>query len=378
MKKYLASFIVLLMLLPHFCLPVQAKGNGDVSGNNLSVSADHMQRLFDAVKYRVALSNYVPEYVTDPKEPVNMILDTDYASDVDDVAAVRVAASMHKLGMINLCAVGTSTEGDYGTRALHGHLCMEGLSNIPCGYDDECVEDEGPHWEYFSWKYHDQSSYQLLRAPDLYKKIILENAEKGRKTRIVVLGYLTNIQELIMDPKGYELTSQWVDSIWIDGGAYPEPGYDNNFFLRPEATEAIRYCIDQSPCPLVFITNETGRYLPENKCVMCGSHLSRLDPDNNDPVSKSYRLFEEWNEGANLRGGHMGWDAMTVWAAGLPRKTSMTHISRIDAFVYENGLNEFIPNPEGRHAILERDHNDIWWYSNELERLVDYGITHIY
>lgn len=345
--------------------------DGTVSDGSVSVDTVSKDSISDdsISDDSVSEDSVSEDVLVDMSEQVrNIILDTDYASDVDDVAAVRVATSMHRMGMINLCALGTSCEGDYATRALHGQLCYDGLYEIPTGWYRDGVEDDSAFWDYFVWKYNDVQTYQLIDAVDLYKQTISANSLNGEKTRIVVLGFLVNIERLLMDEEGYQLVTDWVDSIWIDGGAYPMTGQDFNFFWKEECVRSIQYTIANSPVPLVFITNETGCDYNTNNCAYIGRNLSRLDPERNDPVSQAYYL------GLGRVCGHFGWDGMTVWCAGTSSEQNMTHITPIDAYVYDNGVNEFILNPDGKDAILERDHNEIWWYNTEMEKLIDYGV----
>ena len=63
----------------------------------------------------------------------DIIIDTDYASDVDDVAAVKVGVQMDRTGLINLKALATSADGDYVCRAAHGQLSYEGYNTLPVG-----------------------------------------------------------------------------------------------------------------------------------------------------------------------------------------------------------------------------------------------------
>ena len=377
-------------------------------------------------------------YIDDrlPYYPTNMIVDTDYMSDVDDVTALKIAALLHKQNRINLLGVATSTEGDYGTRGAHGQLSYEGLPNIPMGYSKTGVPETTPFLDYFNQRFSDPQNYTLMDSIELYKSILrdievsrdmskinalsmngisvndMETSEdpaklmdlvsanavsadlidrfqyglnqityntitdfwhetiSENKVRIVVLGYLTNIEDLLKDPEGYQLVAEKVDSIWVDGGAYPMDGMDNNLGLTGQATCATHYCINNCPVPIIFITNETGCNYMTGDCVSCGADLRKYDPDAHDPVSVAFREMEKNMEGVDTRGGYSGWDPLAVYAAALPLEECQMKVSRIDAVIKDNGVNVFTLNPEGRHAILERTNPNVKWYTEQMNLLI--------
>ena len=316
-----------------------------------------------------------PPFVDGSEMVRNIIVDTDYASDVDDVACIRVACSMAKLGLINLCATGTSSLGDYATRGLHGQLCCEGFPYVPTGYNPEGIECPSPFLQYFVQHYHDAGTYTVIDAVELYKAVISENAKKGEKTRIVTTGYLSNIERLLLDPVGMQLVKNNVDSIWVTGGGYPDPGRDYNFWWKEEATRAVQTCVMYSPVPLVFITGNTGHSTITGQYISGGINLWKLDPRSNDVVSRAYRCFEEAHEGSDLKGGYNAQDSIAVWAAGSSFEQSNMHIVRIDATILEDGTNIFLPNPNGRHAVLERNDENIFWYILQINKYIDYPLT---
>lgn len=319
----------------------------------------------------------IPPFVDGSEMVRNIIVDTDYSTDVDDVACIKVATSMATLGKINLCAVGTSTYGDYSTRGVHGQLACYGYAYVPTGYDPNGIWCESPFLEYFIRNYGDPGTYTPMDAVDLYKNVIRQNMYKEEKTRIVTTGYLNNISRLLMDPEGMQLVKNGVDSIWVVGGGYPNQGRDFNFWWKEECTLAIQTCVAYSPVPLVFITNSTGNCIVGDTVtgtIVGGFNLWNIDRQSRDCVSRAYRLFEEAHEGSDLRGGYNAQDSIAVWAAGCSFEESQMHITRIDAYIYEDGSNLFVPNPNGRHAVLERDHNNIAWYTLEINKYIDFGL----
>lgn len=308
--------------------------------------------------------------IFDYETPPGILLDMDYCSDVDDVAALKLAAQLHKRGQIRLLAVVTSVEGDYATRALHGQLSYEGLSYIPTGYNPNGIINDTNFLDDFYSRYQDPGTYICQKSVDLYKDILRNvSVSENGKVRIVITGYLSNLRDLLMDEEGYQLVSERVEDVWLDAGAYPMDGMDNNIGLTTETTLAAQYCVLHCPVPIVFTTNETGmNYITQN-AVILGRDLKRLDPDMQDPVSFAYREIEESLEWIDTSHGYSGWDGLCVWAASQPLEQCKMKVTNTDIVIYDNGVNHFECNPEGRHYILERTEDNIFWYSEQMEMI---------
>ena len=80
-------------------------------------------------------------------QPVNIIIDLDYNSDVDDTAALRVAAILDRMGRIRLKAAMASTGGDKVCKALHAQLSYDGYGSVPIGKAVQDVPGGSPYWD---------------------------------------------------------------------------------------------------------------------------------------------------------------------------------------------------------------------------------------
>ena len=297
----------------------------------------------------------------------NIILDMDYGSDVDDTAALRVAESLQERGVVSLNAVMITSSDEEASKAVWGQLCKDGFP-VPVGVTTRGVPSRDVYWTDFINRYFYEDDYHPRNSTELYKEILRDFKERGEKLRIVVTGFLMNIEDLLSDPEGYALVEECVDSIWVDGGAYPYSGQDYNFYWTDSTIQAIRYVNANCPVPMVFITNETAS-ITDGGRMKVGKEVQFVVAD---PVNVAYCDYEHaYNE--DLSNGHSAWDPITVWAAALPLKETKMELTYINAFFTSDGTNIYVPRASEEDAdhpyrlILERQSDDLNWYERQLE-----------
>ena len=316
----------------------------------------------------------VQKEIYNPDKPVNLIVDTDLGSDIDDACAIRIASSLAKQGRINLLACGSCLDGDYAARAIHGILSYDGLWNVPIGMSRHGVDLEQNYTNVLVSRYCDYPTYNKVDCVDLYKESIRKCMASGERLRIVTTGFLINVQDLLSDPEGYELIKQGVDSIWIVGGTYPIVGKDFNFCWGEQVINSIRFVNMYCPVPIVYITNSSGCNYETMMQIWCGGGLMRIDPDKRDPINAAFREFEENTNAETFDCGNPCWDGLAVLTASLPREETQTYIVWTDVDILNDGTTIFYPSDNGRNAMLERYNPDLRFYSNWLDELVHYGM----
>ena len=317
-----------------------------------------------------AASEEEEEEEAPPKIP--MVVDLDYDTDVDDVVALRVAAQLHRYERIELKAVMASSAGEKPCQCMHAQLCHDGLSSVPVGMARGGVVTGSPYWKAITDNYFNLYGYNLCDSVELYKKAIRECITNDEKLRIVTTGYLTNIEALLKDPQGYSLVKNGVDSIWITGGVYPK-GYDHNLAHTQEAMLAANYVSLASPVPLVYSSQLSIQNAAE-EVIMVGGMVLANDPYETDPVTLSFRAYEKRNN-TSLSSGRFAWDPFCVWAAALTPEETMTHTVPINMTVATNGWNEFSYDKPANSSLLLRDHEDLTWYTAQLEAWDIAGIS---
>ncbi|MCR4586378.1 MAG: hypothetical protein K5686_11725 [Lachnospiraceae bacterium] len=301
----------------------------------------------------------------------NMILDLDYASDVDDVAAVRIASQMHRLRRIELKAVMLSVPFEDGAKALHGQLRYEGLHNMPIGVSGTSAPVSSPFWDKFIEKYYSSSDFDKRDSVELYKEVLRDCAANNEKIRIVTTGFLVNIEKLLQDGEGYTLVDQCVEDIWITGGSYPTPGMDYNFYISEETRRAAKYVFENSPVELVYSVGQMASDI-NGKPILCGGTIYGMDSSDTDPIRVAYKCYEEAG-GADLSKGHMSWDPMCVWAASLSASETQTRIVGVNGSFDEVGRNSFVAANNPLRGVLEKTGTDGSWYGSQLDYYLNIG-----
>ncbi len=315
-----------------------------------------------------------PPYEAEEEGPpkINMVVDLDYDTDVDDVVALRVAAQLHRYERIELKAVMASSAGEKPCQAMHAQLAHDGLNNVPIGYARGGIETGSPYWKALTDSYFSLYGYQLYDSVELYKKAIRECMAKDEKLRIVTTGYLVNIEALLMDPQGYSLVKNGVESIWITGGVYPK-GYDHNLAHTEAAMRSANYVSLASPVPLVYSSQLSIQNANED-VVTVGQMVLAADTYETDPVTLSFRAYEKRNK-TDLSCGRFAWDPFCVWAAALTPEETMTHTVPVNMTIGTNGWNEFSYDKPANSSLLLRDHEDVSWYALQLEAWDIAGIS---
>ena len=331
-------------------------------------------------------------------DPENIIIDLDYNSDVDDTAALRVAAILDRMGRIKLKAAMASTGGEKVCKAMHAQLSYDGYGNIPIGASAENTPGGSPYWDDLIDHYFTAGDYRLYNSVELYKQILrdLDRTEKEKakerklfmdlfeckeedlppelkeveKLRIVTTGYLVNVAGLLKDPEGYSLVSRYVDSIWITGGIYLQ-GDDHNFIVTRSCADAARYVLSSSPVGLVFsssasIENEDG------SVIFCGSGIQYLDKKGTDPVAMAYRDYAKANN-TSLVGGRNAWDPFCLWAASLPMEETNLHLEAVNMMIGDTGYNRFSYDLPPNCQIIRRNTTELGWYTSQIEGLINAG-----
>ncbi len=244
-----------------------------------------------------------------PGEPARVILDTDFASDVDDAGALAVLHALADAGEAEILAVMVADAGpDPSHLAIDAVNTWYGRRGVPIGV----VAGPAPA---FASSYtaelaarfpHD--AVEPAPAVDLYRQILA--GEPDGSVTIVSVGYLTNLAALLASPPdrhsslgGRDLVASKV-RLWVAmGGFYPDSaehptGAEFNFALDVTATLTT---VAGWPTPALFSGWEIGNV------VLTGAVLQTATPPEN-PVREAYRLF---NGGAD----HKSWDLTAVLAA---------------------------------------------------------------
>lgn len=227
--------------------------------------------------------------------PTQVIFDTDFGGDADDLGAVAMLHYYADRGDIDLLAIASWSHEEYALPALAAVNQFYGRPDLQLG-----VREVDP-WR-TDWNYNkviaDQFPYQADTVSNaepavaLYRRL-LANAAPNSIT-IVTVGPLANIHNLlnsepdaVSDKSGTELVSEKVNQFVIMGGQFPEGitahGPEWNFDGNMQGvTQEVLQMIER---PIIFSGYEVG------EALKYGADLNQHPHET--PLYVGYKYFSE-------------------------------------------------------------------------------------
>ncbi|KAK3313724.1 inosine/uridine-preferring nucleoside hydrolase [Apodospora peruviana] len=241
----------------------------------------------------------------------NLIIDTDLFSDVDDAAALMLAATSPS---VSLVAVNVNYPSSYSALAASAILAHYGLPHVPIGIrrplTDATFFDS---WSFELGEYASKVAYHWSggtlpwgHAEDawdpvtLYRKVL--SAAADQSITIASIGFFENLSGLLNSSadsysplSGRELIAAKVSELVVMGGAYPS-GHEWNFMGDNASLAA--HVVSTWNSPIIF----SGEELGDN--VMSGSRFMAEGPVA-DPIRAAY-IYYTYNT------SRPSWDPLTV------------------------------------------------------------------
>ena len=224
-------------------------------------------------------------------DPVKLLIDTDFESDVDDVAALALAHAYVEAGQAEILGVAIAGKNPESAPAVHALNAYFGRPEIPVGVRKEGVDRKSVYTGMLIREY--PAEFDVEAAPDavnLYRKILA--AAEPKSVTVVSLGYLTNPAALLSTGPdeyspltGMELVKQKVKHYVCMGGAYPrqsKTGSWGNFLPDPAAVKKVNA---DWPTPVIY----TGG-AEFSRMIMTGGPFMTAIPEGG-MVREAYQLF---------------------------------------------------------------------------------------
>lgn len=292
----------------------------------------------------------------------NIILGTDWWTDCDDVAALRLACGYDAGRVWNLCGVVCSACMEYSAASLNAFLTYEGYGNIPLGIDHAAVDYGGrpPYQNNMAenFPHHINTNEECPDAAQL--AIHLLEKMPDRTGEWIELGYPQILAAVTASEYGMELLKRKLNVLWMMAGNWENDGRgrENNIIRAERSRKAASYLFAHFPCPIVFLGWETGA------SVICGG-------EGNDPLGQAFR-----DHGSS--GGRSSWDPMTVMLAadnGFSNAgyTIRTGFASSDP---DTGENSFRFDENGPHSFVVKAMPDVWFEKRLAERLSKRSNSH--
>ena len=303
--------------------------------------------------------NVFEELAAERAAPIPILHGTDWWTDCDDVAALRLLLRAHRAGLIRLLGIGIDSVMEFSAPSVSAFCTDEGLE-IPIGIDPAAVRD-GRNCRYQAvlagFPHRVESNAACPDAVALYRGAL---AALPGKAVITEVGFPTILSRLLKSPPdglspltGTELVREKVERMVLMAGKWDVPrGCEYNLSAYPACAEAGAYLCENSPVPITFLGFECGVE------VISGDRLPHTD--------LLYRAFEAHGSAK----GRCSWDPLTVLAAivGDMRRAGYETVRGFARVDPQTGENSFTEAPDGPHAYLVPLHGP-QWYADRLNAL---------
>ncbi len=309
--------------------------------------------------YNNTMNNF--EKISDSgTEPVKILHGTDWWTDCDDVAALRLLLRAHNSGAIRLMGIGVNSVMDYSVASVSAFCLNEGL-RIPIGIDRNSVRDGSAckYQKLLAGYPHYIEDYN--DCPDAYKLFRQKLAEIDGKADIIDVGFPQIIMQLLKskpdefsDLTGIELAKKKIRHIWLMAGKWDEPdGLEYNLSAYPVCSEAGAYICENCPVPITFVGFEIG-----------------VDVITGDKLPHDDILWQAFNAHGSGN-GRSSWDPLTVLTAILQDEAAAGFsVVRGRAVIdRKTGRNNFFPDENGPHSYVKRLY-PAQWYADRINSIL--------
>jgi len=275
-----------------------------------------------------------------------VIFDTDWGPDVDDVGALAVLHALADNGEVEVLGMAISYPGNQAATSLDAVNTFYGRPDIPIASIDNSRPDPVAYRIAIADEFpNDVRPGEVEEPVALYRRLLATQPDKS--VTIISVGFLTNLAALLQSEgdavsplTGPELVQRKVALYVQMGGRYPEqqPG-DYNLRLDNASSYAV---ITNWPTPILFSGGEIGEQ------IITGTERLRdaTTPDN--PVRRAYEIFNDFS-------GRFSWDQTAV-LAGVRGPAPLWTVVDQGYFEYDpDGSYRWNAAPDKDHAFLLAD-----------------------
>lgn len=286
----------------------------------------------------------------------HVLLGTDFWTDCDDVAALRLLCRYAKQGVWTVDGVILNACMPYSAPALDGFLKREGVV-CPIGIDRDAVDFGGnpPYQKRMAEVCGSRMTNEdCEEGVSLYRRLLAANPDG--ETDILEIGYPQVLAALLLSPPdvyspldGTALFVKKIRHVWVMGGNWADGGHgkENNFSRNRRAAEGAHTFLARCPVPITFLGFEVG-------CTV----MTRPIPEESDPLFRAFR-----DHGSEK--GRSSWDPMLVLlaasddpAAGYETKAGL---ASVDPVTGENFF-DFAPvDPPRMDSYVVKQRPDAWY-----------------
>ncbi len=246
-------------------------------------------------------------------KPVNVIFDTDMATDYDDIGAITLLHYYADEGKVNILATIASTKYSRIAAVLSVMNTYFKRPDIPIGVPTGSASTD-PDWQKWSdtlvakYPHKIKSNDEAMDAVKLYRKILAKQPDNS--VTIITIGFFTNVANLLKSEadeysplSGQQLVDKKVVKMVSMAGKFPS-GWEYNM---DNDSLASKYVFSHWTKPIIFSGFEIGEK------IHTGIPLIHNEKIINDPVKDVFRIsIPQAKEDVN---GRMSWDETAVYVA---------------------------------------------------------------
>ena len=267
-----------------------------------------------------------------------VVLETDFCTDVDDVAALALlcgAAKAHPAAF-RLGGVSCNVKSPFIAAAVKTVLSAWGLEGVPVGVTEDDPPPSGNRSDYLGglaarWRGGEASCGS---ARDLYRRIFAEAADGS--VDVVSIGFFNTLDEVLAEDPA--LFRRKVRAVWAMAGGFGRCAGNAEFNVKG-FLDASRRFLDAWDGPIVFVGFECGE--------TAMTDLSGLPPDfDGHPLVEAFRH----HRGPAMK--RSSWDPVTADLAlhGENECYELGEPGRVR--VAADGSTPFTPDPAGNARVL--------------------------
>lgn len=306
------------------------------------------------------------------KDVLPVIIDTDFASDADDVVAVRLAMCFQDAGMLDIRGIALSTTYSRSPLAVHALCTQDGYGSIPVAMDTS-GNGVQVHTDYVDVMYDQPKSRSDYEQPvAMYRRIL---SESDGRVHIITLGFLQNIQGLMNSApdqysplSGMELIAQKVDTLYICGGNSTGKPSFNFYWTGEKVISAAKDVARSFPARTIFLQSDLS------DDTFCGQFYNTKDYHQRDIVTRALKANDQ-------AGGVVAWDVFAVWCAVQDMtgnlESAFLELEQGSQYVSGTGATEWTASAGGRHLKMYKNVEGAY-YSEIMNNMLlqKYNSTH--
>lgn len=233
--------------------------------------------------------------------PKNIILDTDFSTDVGDAAALTMCLALHKMGAFNIVGIVVSTSLPKAPGAVDAFCTAFGVTGIKIGCWKGAAIDATVAVDWAATIY-DEFSHTLGLASTVDDGLtVYQDALTAHDdVTIIALGGANSLSELLAASPSL-VSSKVSELVWMCGD-YPSSAAEHNIGLAAAAASDV---FDNWPTQITYTGYTIGNIANCGNILVTDMGLSDI----------ATRAFTVWNSGVS--GGRRPiWDEQPVlWAA---------------------------------------------------------------